>query len=145
MRGLGWARTARAGGAIGYEDLGSGVCSTGSSRLPYCQKNGVGIPGCEAACSDDPNCTGYNPNTHGSSCFLFWVSGSPLADPSWSACSNQDQAGDMTGQDGTEGGTCFKKIWRQHAWRSYYKVPRPAPPRPRRASRARPHGGAEGR
>ena len=76
----------------GYEDLGSGVCSTtGGARLPYCQKDGVGIPACGAACSNDPRCTGYNPNTHGNYCFLFWTSGSPLVDPSWSTCYNIDQ------------------------------------------------------
>ena len=84
------------GGTFPYEDLGSGVCTTGGThRLPYCQKNGVGIPGCEAACSEDPNCIGYNPNSHNGYCFLFWASGSPLTDPSWTACYNQDQAGDI--------------------------------------------------
>jgi len=91
-----------------YTNLGSGVCSTGGKRMPYCQKR-VNI-GCEAACSSDPKCIGYNPNTHTDYCFLFWTAGSPLTDTSWDSCNNAGQDGSMDGQDGTEGGTCFKKI-----------------------------------
>jgi len=93
-----------------YIEIGSGVCATSSHRMPYCQKNNLGPANCKAACDGDAHCTGYNPNTHKTYCFLFWNAGSPLSDTSWTNCYNEVQVGLMDGHDGTEGGMCYKKI-----------------------------------
>ena len=93
-----------------YKALGSGICATRGKRLPYCQKNNIGQTACKAACDQDEKCTGYNPNTYGTWCFLFHTAGSPLTDKSWTTCYYQKQAGTMDGHDGTEGGTCYQKL-----------------------------------
>jgi hypothetical protein len=83
--------------------------------MPYCQKStgehgsSFDIKNCEAICSNDPKCIGYNPNSHTYYCFLFWTAGSPLTDTSWDSCNYSGQKGSMDGQDGSAGGTCFKK------------------------------------
>ena len=92
-----------------YTNLGSGVCSTGGNRarLPYCQRQHYSK--CKDYCDSDPTCTGYNPATHGSWCFVFYKSDSPPSSMFSSDCHNTGQGGLMDWQDGTEGGTCFRK------------------------------------
>ena len=101
-------------GAEGYPAftaLGSGVCATGSKRLPYCQKNNLPDGKCKELCDADPSCTGYNPATHGNNCFLFWKPDAPLNLSGWTNCHNRNTQGEMTGHDSSEGGMCYKKVY----------------------------------
>jgi len=109
-------RTTDAPSPAVFLDVGSGQCADKDGmQVQHCQKDGVPARQCEETCSDMDECVAYNPESHGTWCFIHykdaWDGGS-FSDSS--SCFNTGNGGAVVKGDGQHGGKCYLKTKPAH-------------------------------